>query len=369
MPMDYTYDALTQALQHIVATAQDVFIEPERIAACASHLRGVATAAQITLPAWADPIRHADEFPATNTLDTLQFFFVMITQGYQHYLVDSVGRPTPWQVTVAGRQRMGVHAQYACAMRALAHGMDILDPMYLRHMTLEDVQHFYTDEANGNVTLPDLIGRLARFHEVGCVLAGKYSGHYANLLAAAEGLLFRDDGRGIVQRLVTDFPLSYADWPFCKLAVTPSRMLHDRCRSEIPSSADYLILTEVRDPEHFEAGADVARPFALIRLGLLRTSPHLASVLMDHQPVGQGSRIYDELRAAAMLVSRELVHISGVPSPQLGGELWATGFYRCPVCRAGISDDELWCAHKPICHAYQVDHALFELGSLVGAGD
>lgn len=246
-----THDELTAALTQIVEGAKHVFIERDRIPGFAGHLAEVKEDAAIEVPAWARPAAYPDEFPATNSSDTIQLFFVMIAQGYRHYLLDEAANPTLWQSTVAGKPRVGVHAQYACASRALTEGMDILDPVYLIGMTLADVQEFYRDESSGQPTLPDLPGRLARFHEVGRVLLAKYSGHYANLLAEAKGNLFRPDGGGIVQRLVVEFPLSYGDWPFCKLSMTPARMLYDRRRPEIPTTEMYTKLTDIRDPQHF----------------------------------------------------------------------------------------------------------------------
>lgn len=367
--MLYTHDELTLALRQIVDNAEHIFIQWNRIPALADHLRTLAEHRSIVVPAWANPAMYPDEFPAANTIDTIQFFFVMIPQGYQYYLLDDAGNPTLWQSKVAGKPRVGVHAQYACASRALRHGMNILDPDYLITMTLDEVGRFYMDESSGQPNLPDLPGRLARFQEVGRILKEKYQGLYASLLREANGFLFRPDGKGIVQRLITEFSLSYGDWPFCKLSVTPARMLYDRRCPQIPSSEAYLNLTDIRDPGHFEAGADVARPFTLIRLGILRVSQQLSQLLANRQPVSSNPRVYDEARAAAMLVCRELVRLSGLSSPDIGGELWATGFYYCRHCRPGISDAELPCNHKPVCRSYQGEYDLFDLAPMVGTGD
>ncbi len=367
--MKYTHAALTSALEELVRQAEHVSIRYERMPVLAAHLGMLASHEDIGVPPWADPEHYADEFPAANTEDTLQLFFVMIAQGYQHHVVDATGRSALWQLVANGQPREGVHAMYACATRALQRGLDILDPQVLVSMTLSDVEEFYTDEATGLPNLSDLPGRLARFQEIGGALVAGYHGRYANLLRQAGGYLFRADGNGIVQRLVSDFPLSYGDWPFCKLAVTPARMLHDRRRREIPTSDSYLELTEIRDPEHFDAGADAARPFALLRLGVLEASRELAGWLAGNRPMLELPGAYDELRAAAMLVCRELVRLSHVSSPEIGGELWRTGSSLCPRCRPGVGDAELECPHKPVCVAYLGESRLFELGPMVGTGD
>ncbi|HZQ09630.1 MAG TPA: queuosine salvage family protein [Anaerolineae bacterium] len=367
--MGYSYTELTAALWEIVDHARDVRVRWERVPAFADHLRALQLQKEITVPPWADPAKYPDEFPQVNDLDTIQLFLVMIAQGYQHYLKDELGQPTNWAVVINDARHEGVHAQYACAMRALANGMNILDCQYLQNMSLQDVERFYLDEEYGRATLSDLPGRLARFQEVGRVLKEKFNGRAANLFAQAQGLLFAPDGTGIVQTLVREFPLSYGDWPFCKLSMTPARMLDDRRQPFIPTSPEYLALTVIQDPEHFEAGADVARPFVLIRLGILEISPHLARVLREVEPVGRTASEYAEARAAAMLVCRELVRLSGISSPEIGGELWATGYYRCPICRPQISDAELLCRHKSVCAAYQGDYALYDLAPMAGTGD
>src|SRR6266568_4573317 len=82
----------------------------------------------------------------------------------------------------------------------------------------------------GSEMLPDtrhpVEGRLAKYQEIGAVLRQRYDGHFLNLLAEADGWLFRDDGRGVIQSLVEQFPISYGDWPFAKLANVIARGLH-----------------------------------------------------------------------------------------------------------------------------------------------
>ncbi len=364
-----THADLTDALQAIVEHSEHVAIAWDRIPALAEHLKLVLQDAAIVVPPWADPTLHTDEFPLTNDEQTIQYFFVMVPQGFEHHLLDPDGNATIWEMEVAGQRRIGVHAQYACAMRALRQGQKILDPDYLSRMTAGDVADFYRNEATGVPNLSDLPGRLDRFHEIGRVLLERYQGQYANLLQATGGHLFRVDGNGIVQRLIEEFPLSYGDWPFCKLSVTPARMLYDRRRPDIATSDAYLRLTTIHDLDHFEAGADVARPFVLIRLGILQVSPYLGQILRDCQAVGPQAQVYNEARAAAMLVCRELVRLSGLSSPEIGGDLWATGFYRCPRCRPYVTAAELPCTHRSICHAYNQAHELFALAPMVGTGD
>lgn len=361
-----SYGQLTHALQEIVDHSQVVRINWDRVRRLATSMGPMLRDQSLFLPPWAEPSRYADEFPAANNRDTIQFFFVMVPQGYRHYQVAPDGQVTQWSLQAGGTIREGVHAQYACATRALREGINILDAQYLSEMRLADVATFYEDDRTGQPNIPDLIGRHARFREIGEVLRTRYDGQALNLFLTANGMLFDEVGGGLVQRLVKEFPLSYGDWPFCKLSMTPARMLHDRRETSIPSTEDYLRATTVLDPEHFEAGADVARPFALIRLGVLEIDDAVARRLAQREPIGE---TYDALRASAMLVCRALSRSTGISSPQLAGELWATGFFRCPRCHPNVSDEELFCPHKATCKAYQHDYSLFNLAPMVGTGD
>jgi hypothetical protein len=362
----FTHADLTRELSEIVRRSHNVQIRWEKVAALAENLKQMAVRQEVFLPPWADPGHFPDEFPLSNDDAAIQLFVVMIAQGYLHYQQDATGNLRQWSLTVGGKVREGVHAQYACSARAVRDGLDILDARYLAEMSTEDVRRFYLDESTGEPNVPDLPGRRQRFQEVGRVLLAKYHGQALNLFLEARGFLFDDKGGGLVQRLVKDFPLSYGDWPFCKLSMTPARMLHDRRETQIPSSDSYLAATVIHDPEHFEAGADVARPFALIRLGVLEIGSVLARQLQSREPIG---RAYDELRASAILVCRELSRLSEVASPHIAGELWATGFFRCPNCRPRVTDAELWCPHKTSCRAYRGEYSLFSLAPMVGTGD
>lgn len=365
----YRYDQLTQTLHQIVDSAVHVKIQWDRVPELAEWIKKHAVTQQIAVPAWADPQGHADEFPPENTLDTIQYFFCLVPQSYQHYILNEKHLPDLWGMTVLGKYRTGVHAQYACAVRAQRRGVDLLNPNYLVTMPLADVEEFYRDELTGEPNISDLAGRQARFNEIGQVLLERYQRHFANMLKTAGGYLFRDDGNGILQQLVREFPLSYGDWPFCKLSMSPARMLYDRRRPEIPAAEEYLALTDIRDMDHFEAGADVARPFALIRMGVIEIDASFQEKLRLLKPLSADAREYQEARAATMLICRQLVEQSGVSSPHIGGELWSTGFYNCPVCRPAVADTTLTCIYKPICRAYQLDSSLFALYPMIGTGD
>lgn len=364
----YAHAELTAALKQLVNEARHVKVHWDRLPQLAESIRRNQAHQQLILPDWANPQSYPDEFPAGNDCNTIQYFFTMVPQGYLHYMVNE-GRIGIWRMRVLGVDRSGIHAQYACAERARRRGLDVNDPQQLVTMTQEDIIEFYRDETTGRPNLADLPGRLARFHEIGHVLIQRYAGSFTHLLERSEGYLFREDGNGIVQQLVREFPLGYGDWPFCKLSMSPARMLVDRQIAAIPSTDEYLRLTTIRDPEHFEAGADVARPFALTRLGILELDETLSYQLETMASLGLDSRGYAEMRAAAILVCRKLVQTTGVSSPHIGGELWATGFYRCPACRPAVPDTELSCTYKPICLAYQQSHYLFRLAPMVGTGD
>jgi hypothetical protein len=261
---------------------------------------------------------------------------------------------------VDGELREGFPAYLACQARALRQGKNILDPDYLLSMTLADVEEFYRDERTGEVALQLIPERLERFKEVGRVLKEKYGGSFLTLLERAQGYLFRDDGLGIIQQLITNFPLTYGDWPFCKKAmVTIGNLYQDRDRL-IPRDAPERDLIELRDPEKLEIGADYYRPYFFYRVGVLRISEPFKNLLRQRKLIERDSPLEREYRAWTVLVGRELAAELGVTPHDVAVETWGMGFVRCRSCFVGATDAEVPCSYRSVCLSYNADPALME---------
>lgn len=365
-----SYEAGTRELELVVLSSRSVTIRWDRVTAFARDIRGLADERARDLPPWAAPAGYADEFPLANDAGTIQFFFATVPQGYDHYLSRPERPFAEWQLQVRGSLRVGVHGLYACVMRAIDNGIDLLNATVLARLSPDDLREIYRDEATGEANVSDLGGRRDRWREVGERLLSDYDGSFTNLLRRADGYLYRDDGDGVVQQLVRNFPLAYGDWPYAKFAMTPSRMLADRADPGIPTTPEYQRLTAIRDPEHFDAGADATRPFALIRLGLIDVEGELSTRLQNAEVLGFGSAGHNALRAAAILTCRRLADQSGWEPQRLASELWTTGAFRCPSCSPPQTPSAVpACPHSRSCAAYTTEPERFRILHPAGTHD
>ncbi len=349
--MIYSHEALIDELTQIMQEPKHVRINWDRV-------RPVAEAMHRELAGEGTPYQSDPEEPLKaalpeNNRDTLQFLLVLTSQEFLIWRRDRQDQVQAWDVVVDGRHYVGGPGIGAAHARALRRGGDILDPAYLASMTLGDIQDFYRDERSGEVTLQFLPQRLAKFNEIGRVLLDRYQGHVSNLLAEAEGYLFRDDGRGIVQQLLLNFPTAYFDWPFCKLPILFGKFLYERRKGGFPTSDEYEALTEFRDPEHFEIAADYYIPLFFIRTGLFEIGEDFARHLRLQTLINRNSRMEQEFRAATILVGRALVEATGYPANVVDHECWKMGYLRCRICRDNIADDELPCPYRELSIAYQ----------------
>lgn len=346
-------------IEELTRGARHVTIVPEKV-------REVATAMAAELSRGggsfhSNPLEYPHESPTVNDRDTLQFLFILTAQEFCIWRRNADERVEAWEIEVGGAPYVGARGIAAAHMRALRRGRDLLNPAYLASMTLADVEEFYRDERTGDVTLQMLPQRLAKFNELGRVLRTRYDGHVAGVLERAGGYLFRDDGRGLIQQLLLNFPTAYFDWPFCKLAFLLAKFFSTRKTDGVPTTDEYRALAVVRDPANFEIAADYYIPLFFIRTGIFQISESLALRLREQRLLERDSRMEREYRAATMMAGRALAQEAGWPIPLVDTECWKTGYLRCRLCRTGISDDELPCPYRSTSKAYQDEHALMDL--------
>jgi len=355
----YSRDAMRGELEELARGARHVTIVPEKVREVA-----VAMAAELSRAGGSfhsDPLQYPNESPTVNTRDTLQFLFVLTAQEFCIWRRNALGQVEAWEIEIGGQRYVGARGIAAAHIRALRRGQDLLNPAYLASMTLADVEEFYRDERTGAVTLQMLPQRLAKFNELGRVLPARYGGHVADMLERADGYLFRDDGGGLIQQLLLNFPTAYFDWPFCKLAFLLAKFFSTRKTDTVPTTDEYRALSVVRDPGNFETAADYYIPLFFIRTGIFKISDALALRLREQRLLERDSRMEREYRAATMVAGRALAQEAGWPIPLVDTECWKTGYLRCRLCRTGISDDELPCPYRSASKGYQDDHTLMEL--------
>ncbi len=348
---DYSHERMLAELKTVAERARHVSLDREQLVRVAEVMRRRVGANDFH-------IRRDD--PDLAPADLLHFSLIVGVHNFLIWKRLPAGRIEPWSVHVNGEHRYGAPAIYACHLRALRNGRNVLDPDYLARMTDADMEDYYRDERTGEVTLQFLPERRAKYNEIGRVLKEKFRGSFLTLLEDADGRLFRDDGQGIGQRLAVDFPLSYGDWPFCKLVmVTLGSLYHARDRL-VPEGSPQRRLIELRDPENLEVGADYYRPFFLYRVGVLRISEDFKARLARRDLIERDGPMEQEYRAWTILATRALAEHLGLSPHVLANETWAMGFMRCRPCHIGVSEQEVPCDYRARCRGYTRETSLMD---------
>jgi hypothetical protein len=325
----YSHSAMLNELRKIVDAAEHVHIDRKQLERIAEVMRS-----RLHLKVGDFGVRR--DYPDLEPADMLQFHLVVGAHNFLFWQRDETGLVVPWQIHINGELRHGFPAYLACHIRALRHGMNVLDPDYLVSMKLIEI------------------------HEVGQVLKEKYYRSFLPLLERAGGYLFRDDGFGLVQQLMNDFPLTYRDWPFCKkVLVTLGNLYQDRDQL-IPKGSKYRDLIEFRDPERIEVGADYYRPFFFYRVGVLRLSQTFKEILSKQTLIKPDSAMEREYRAWTILAGRELAERLGVTPHDIAVETWAMGYMLCRPCYLGVPEEEVPCSYRSFCHSYNNEPALMK---------
>lgn len=361
---EHSFAAREVLLQQIRDQAQDCRVDDEqlrRVAAVMAELPAAHVALRTYSKLNLNPAEFSDQTLVPNDVDAIQYSFVAGSQGFFIWVRDGSGHAAPWEITVGGCHYRGASGLFACHMRALRNGVNILDPDTLARLTPADLDAYYRDDATGRTTLQHLEGRLAKYQEIAAVLRKRYDGHFVNLLAEADGWLFRDDGRGVIQALVDELPISYGDWPFAKLANVITRGLHQRRAADVPTTTEFDRLTDFHDAERFDCGADYYRPFFLMRVGALTISERLREELAGEKLLDAESDVEHEWRAATIEACNQLTKLSDMPLFNATAETWDNAFHRCRRCVPGIAETELACPYARVCRAYNTDPELMRI--------
>ncbi len=249
--------------------------------------------------------------------------FILIADSIDTAFTDfSTGEK--FQVDFDGRHWSDSEAEFACLKQALDFGTPILEGEFLSKVSREELDGIFA----GNIKMPMLDEKLEVLHQVGAVLAEKYDGRFHKFIQACSPRLY-DNGNGIIERLVKEFPrfndVSMFDGheiKFYKLAQLGVWMLY----STLHGSGQFRL----DDPEKMSAFADYIVPVALRLLGITSYSKELESAINRHQLIGRDSTQEIEIRAhclyATALLTEEINKIRGpqkqVIVPQIDARLW-----------------------------------------------
>ena len=234
------------------------------------------------------------------------------------------GTSVKFQTEYQGRSWSDSQALTACLKRALDGGIPVLDGRYLARVTRTELAGIFA----GNIELPMLDEKLEVLNDVGTVLERRYGGSFHNFVASCAPRLY-DGGRGLVDRLVTEFPrfndvsrYHGHEIKLYKLAQLGYWGLHAGLKSKGGFPID--------DIGSMTAFADYIVPVALRVMGILVYSPQLDETIRTRQLIPRDSEEEIEIRAhmlyATALLTEDINALRPpelqVIIPQLDARLW-----------------------------------------------
>jgi Potential Queuosine, Q, salvage protein family len=229
-----------------------------------------------------------------------------------------------FQVEYAGRSWSDSDALFACMKRAIDNGVPILNGAFLAKVTRQETETLFA----GNIELPMLDEKTEILNQVGDVLAARHNGRFHNFVASCSPKLY-DNGNGLVDRLVNDFPRFRDSSPYNGHAIKFYKL---------PQLAIWFLYTSLRTTGKFHVGdletmsafADYIVPVGLRLLGIISYSAKLESAINSYQMIPHDSAWEVEIRAhciyASALLAEEINRLRPsdrkIVIPQIDARLW-----------------------------------------------
>ena len=238
-----------------------------------------------------------DCLPEADDVNTLEFFFLINCVNFKFWYSDTKER---FSATV-GKKYFGAFAMFALLKKWCAEEPSMLTGEYLRELDFDISREKLTGDSG---PIPMLSERVKVLNEVGSVLSGKYGSFYG--LVKASSFRCFNEGNGIVERLVRDFP-SFRDeyiyngknLVFNKRAQLAPAMAYARFRG--------TDIAPIGDIEQLTAFADYQVPKGLMMYDILRFSPGLREKIGNRIILARGSREELEIRANTIYGVEKLI--------------------------------------------------------------
>ena len=209
--------------------------------------------------------------------------FTMVSDSINSAFTDFTTN-VKFQTQYEGQSCSDSQAMTACLKRAMEQGIRVLDGRYLARVTRTELARIF----DGNIEMPMLDEKLRVLNDVGRVLEQRYSGFFHNFVASCSPKLY-DGGKGLVDRLVTEFPRFNDVSPyrgkeikFFKLAQLAYWGLHAGLKRHGGFRID--------DVGSMTAFADYIVPVALRVMDILAYSPPLDEKIKKHQLISARQR-------------------------------------------------------------------------------
>lgn len=249
--------------------------------------------------------------------------FTMVSNSINSAFTD-FGTSVKFQTEYEGQNLSDSQAMTACLKRAMEQGIRVLDGRYLARVTRSELARIF----QGNIEMPMLDEKLQVLNDVGKVLEQRYSGYFHNFVASCPPRLY-DGGKGLVDRLVAEFPRFNDVSPyrgkeikFFKLAQLAYWGLHAGLRRHGGFRID--------DIGSMTAFADYIVPVALRVMDILVYSPALDEKIKGHKLLPRDSDEEIEIRAHMLYATALLTEALNalrpkelqVIMPQVDARLW-----------------------------------------------
>ena len=217
-----------------------------------------------------------------------------------------------FQTEYQGQTWSDSEAMVACFKRAMDQGIKVLDGRHLARLTRDELARIFT----GNIEMPMLDEKLACLRDAGKVLEQRYGGFFHNFIASCSARLY-DGGRGLVDRLVAEFPRFNDVSPYRGHEVKLYKL------AQLGYWALYAGLKRaggfrIDDMASMTAFADYIVPVALRVMGILAYSPELEEKIRTRQTIPRYSEEEVEIRAHMLYATALLTEdVNALRPPEL----------------------------------------------------
>ena len=277
-----------QSTKWLANLSQDVFTSRDRIRATAAIISNYS----FEYPTWRD-----DCLPLGDGPEVLEFFFIINCLNFKFWYTDSKER---FSASVP-KKYFGAFAMFALLNNWLSEVPDLVKADYLRSLDIDEARYRLTGDRG---PIPMLEERVRILNEVGEVLSEKY-GDFSNLVRKSSFLCF-NNGNGIVERLVKDFP-SFGD----EYTLNRKKIIFNKRAQLAPAMVGSRFrrneVVFIKDVEKLTAFADYQVPKGLCSYGILEYSEALRNRISKKEILECGSREELEIRANTIYAVEKLI--------------------------------------------------------------
>jgi hypothetical protein len=266
----------------VMQAARHVKVHPDRIA----EIAGWMAYEELPFPRDLLPFR-----PGADRDELIDFVLLAASIDFAFTDFDTGQR---FEVDYAGRRWSDSDALFACLARAVEQQVPVLDGNWLRGVETADLRRVFA----GSIEMPMLGERAEILRGIGEILVSSYDGRFHNVVAASSPRLY-DNGRGLLEVLVADFPrfrdVSTYDGHevrIYKLAQLAIWMLH--------TSLGRFGGLHIDDMHRMSAFADYIVPVGLRLMGAISYTDDLERRINARELITRDSPEEVEIRAATL---------------------------------------------------------------------